>query len=89
MTHRNEPIGDGLDCAGNVFIKSRVTRLEHRDIIFLSPYEQIGGVYLADVKDCVDGDLDWEWIRDQHEDKVFVRLLNSATPLTASGFSVQ
>jgi len=64
-THRNEFISDGLDRAGDVLIKSGVTRLKHGHIIFLSSHKQIWRVYLANVKDSVDGDFNWGWIRNQ------------------------
>lgn len=56
-THETELIGDGLDCAGDVFVKSGMTRLKHRHVILLSSHKQIWWVYLANIKDGVDGDF--------------------------------
>lgn len=56
--YQGELIGDGLDCAGDVFIKSRVTRLKYWHVILLSSHKQFWGVNLASVKDSVDGNFD-------------------------------
>ena len=58
-THLDELLPNGFYCARYIFIQSRMSRLEDWGVIFLSPHEEVGGVYLSDVEDCVDGDFDF------------------------------
>ena len=61
-----------------------MARLEDGGVVFLAADEEVDGVYLADVEDGVDGDLDCGAVR-AWTGWVGRCLLNSATPRRASG----
>lgn len=56
--YMHELVGDGLDRTGDVLIERRVTRLKHRGVVFLPSHKYLCGVYLADIEDGMDCDLD-------------------------------
>ena len=59
-TNSSEFVSNGFDRAGDIFVQNGVTRLIYRRIIFLAPYEEFCGVYVAHIQDGMCRDLDCE-----------------------------
>lgn len=58
--------------------------LEDGGVVFLAADEELGGVYLADVEDGVDGDLDWAGSAAGRWGGTGQNVLNSVSPRTVS-----
>ena len=56
-THLHQFFSHRLHRARDVFIQSRMSRLEDWGIIFLSPNKEVGGVYLSNIEYGVDRDF--------------------------------
>lgn len=56
--HEHELLPDGFHGARDVLIQSRMTRLEHGCVVLFTTNKEVDRIYLADIKNAVDGNLD-------------------------------